>query len=389
MIALEVATCSAAEARALTDRIKGHADALWALLLEAHERRAWAALGYETWSDYVFRELNIQRSRSYQLIDQGRTIRAINAAVEVSTNVDDGLPQHSGIPPIHVTEWEARELKPCLPEVTEQVRERTNGAPPERVPEIVSEVVSEFRGAHVAQNSGQNEWYTPAVIIDAARATLGAIDLDPASHPDAQELIQATRYHTREDSGLVRPWEGRVWLNPPYAQPLIGQFCAKLVHSYRSGQVTAAITLTNNGTETEWGQTLLRAASAVCFPDGRVKFWAPDRVSAPLQGQMLCYLGPSGRASVSASNHWARCWERSRARARVGTRQPDVPRVLHCGKLDCGRTFTAPAVAWSSFANCRCGSLVALIEPLRRTTRPPRPLEARRLRLEAEAVPGD
>lgn len=153
-----------------------------------------------------------------------------------------------------------------------------------------SAVLNKIKKPHVANNSGDNEWYTPQEYIDLAKEMMGSIDLDPASNDMANEVVQAKEYFTEEDNGLEHDWSGNVWLNPPYAQPLISQFCAKLINELPN--ISNAIVLVNNATETEWFKMLVSKMSAICFAYDRIKFYAPDgRIAQPLQGQAIFYFG--------------------------------------------------------------------------------------------------
>jgi len=147
------------------------------------------------------------------------------------------------------------------------------------------------KGCHVSANSGENEWYTPPDLIEAARDVMGSIDLDPASCETAQANVKAKRFYTIDDDGLANNWTGNVWLNPPYSKEVIGQFATKIVTE--SGRIQQAIILVNNATDTAWFHELASVASAVCFLRGRVKFLdqTGKPANTPVQGQAVLYVG--------------------------------------------------------------------------------------------------
>jgi phage N-6-adenine-methyltransferase len=145
---------------------------------------------------------------------------------------------------------------------------------------------------HRAEGTGENEWFTPAEYIEAAREVMGGIDLDPATHIAAQRTVQAAQYYTKQDDGLSLSWHGRVWLNPPYAQPFIAQFVAKLVAEFVPGSVEQAILLTHNYTDTTWFHHAEASAALLCFTRGRVRFIDIDgSLCSPTQGQTFFYFG--------------------------------------------------------------------------------------------------
>lgn len=152
----------------------------------------------------------------------------------------------------------------------------------------VMKKIKEAKRPHVTNNSKDDEWYTPALYIDAARKVLGEIDLDPASNDFANETVQAKTYFTEEDNGLEQEWFGRIWMNPPYSSALLIRFADKLITS----NFEQAIVLVNNATETAWFEKMVSKASAIVFHKGRIKFRKRDgEHGSPLQGQAFIYYG--------------------------------------------------------------------------------------------------
>lgn len=148
-----------------------------------------------------------------------------------------------------------------------------------------------------------NEWYTPAKYIEAARAVMGSIDLDPASCELANQTVKATRYYTKEQNGLMQEWGGRMWINPPYGRinpEKTGQtisyqllFVQKLLSVYQGGYIEQAVLLLlGNSCFMRWFQPLWKFP--LCFHDGRISFYKPDGTEDHFGfGTIFVYLGPN------------------------------------------------------------------------------------------------
>ena len=151
-----------------------------------------------------------------------------------------------------------------------------------------SAILKEIKKPHIVNNSGDNEWYTPAEYIESAREVMGSIDLDPASNDYANQTVKAGEYYTEDDDGLAHEWFGNIWMNPPYSAKLIKPFIDKLIAS----NFEQAVVLVNNATDTAWFRQLTERASAIVFTTGRIRFQKFDgAVGAPLQGQAFIYCG--------------------------------------------------------------------------------------------------
>lgn len=108
-------------------------------------------------------------------------------------------------------------------------------------------------------------WLTPRNIIES----LGEFDLDPCT--SLQRPWDTAKHHyTVEDDGLMQPWFGRVWCNPPY-----GKFATPFME--KMAEHNNGIALLFARTETKMFQNLVFPyAKAILFLGWRLKFHKPD-----------------------------------------------------------------------------------------------------------------
>lgn len=124
---------------------------------------------------------------------------------------------------------------------------------------------------HAPNEGATSEWYTPREVFDALDLTF---DLDPCAPPGGVPWIPAARHFSKADDGLSQPWEGRVWLNPPYGKEA-GRWVEKLAeHGHGIALVFAR-------TDVRWWHAAVPSATAVCFIRGRLTFVAGAGQSAP------------------------------------------------------------------------------------------------------------
>lgn len=130
-----------------------------------------------------------------------------------------------------------------------------------------------------------DEWYTPPSVFEA----LGTwFDLDVAPARLAEGHVPATR--KLQGDGLVEPWHGAVWMNPPFGgrnaiEPWLEKFMA-----HEDG-----VALTPDRTSAPWFQKAWPKARAVLFTR-KIRFLRPDGTEgvSPSNGTALWAVGPLG-----------------------------------------------------------------------------------------------
>lgn len=147
-------------------------------------------------------------------------------------------------------------------------------------------------GGHQSAAMLKDEWLTPPEVLRA----LGPFDLDPCA-PVVRPWEMAAAHYTVNDNGLMKPWHGRVWLNPPYGTPtIIRPWMKRMVEHGRGTALTFARTETDLFFETVW-----QAATAMLFLRGRLYFHHVDGTRAAANAgapSVLIAYGPEDAAAL-------------------------------------------------------------------------------------------
>lgn len=108
-----------------------------------------------------------------------------------------------------------------------------------------------------------DEWYTPKYIFDAIGLSYEMDVAGDLNNPN--QSVPARRALSCD--GLNQPWEGRIWMNPPFGGrnalwPWVKKF---LLHG-------RGIALVPDRTSAPWWQFLASHSDVICFVSPKVKF---------------------------------------------------------------------------------------------------------------------
>lgn len=147
---------------------------------------------------------------------------------------------------------------------------------------------------HESTYNESKEWYTPPEIFQGINLTF---DLDPCSPKNGLPWIPVQRTISLPDNGLLLPWEGCVWMNPPYGSDTPHWMKRFIEHGN-------GIALVFSRTDTEWFHEYAIEANAILFLKGRIKFIKPDgtRGGTPGSGSMLIACGYTATQALINSN---------------------------------------------------------------------------------------
>lgn len=134
---------------------------------------------------------------------------------------------------------------------------------------------------HLSAIGKTDSWITPKYITEA----LGHFDLDPCACYPMPWYHADLNFYEHMD-GLSQEWKGRVWLNPPFNQYVIGEWFKKM-SEHKNGLLLCSFA----GETKRFKQYVWGKESGILIMDKRPYFHLPDGSRAKANsGQTMCII---------------------------------------------------------------------------------------------------
>jgi len=147
---------------------------------------------------------------------------------------------------------------------------------------------------HEQSVGATDEWYTPPYIFQALGCTF---DADVAAGSVSHNWVPARNFILKDS--LSKPWEGFIWMNPPFGpRNGIAPWLKKFV-DHGDG-----IALTPDRTSAPWWQDFVVKADLVLFVSPKIKFIGENQIAgkSPAQGTTLMAIGERGCAALKRAS---------------------------------------------------------------------------------------
>ena len=141
------------------------------------------------------------------------------------------------------------------------------------------------------ENHNSDQHYTPKWIFDHIGIEF---DLDVAAPIGGATNVPARKYYTEAEDGLVQPWEGCVWMNPPYSKPT--PWVDKFIEH---GNGIALLPISRG----KWWDRIWEAEGLIIPSPHNFKFERPDGVKRDIMYRTFLFaMGAKGQAALIRSN---------------------------------------------------------------------------------------
>lgn len=138
-----------------------------------------------------------------------------------------------------------------------------------------------------------DEWYTPLEFIEQ----FGKFDVDPCV-PINMKWKTAEVMYNKNDDGLSKEWEGRIWLNPPYSKELISAFLKKM-GEHKNGIALVLPKFTSK----LFREEVFPNVDGIFILKNRIKFYDYNWIQqkSPIANSVLLVYGDSNISAVEKS----------------------------------------------------------------------------------------